>query len=81
MFQDPQTLYIGLICLATLAGFAGFFWKSAWWLSDKFKDMTDTVNNWMDSHEEKDQHRHEDNLERFTKIETKLDIVLKNGHN
>lgn len=80
MFTDPQTLYIALLFVGTLVGFGAFFWKAAWWLRDEFQDVIHMVQTWMVAQEQINQRRHENNIERFTKLETKLDIVLKNGH-
>lgn len=56
------------------------FAKLVWWLSDQFKNIKEDLTHLLDNHEALDQHRHEDNVIRFTKIETKLDTVIKNGN-
>jgi len=38
------------------------------------------LNKKLDDHEDKDQRRHEENIERFAKVETKLNIIMENGH-
>lgn len=77
---SEQTVTVFSVIGTAVIGFALFFWKASWWLRDQFQKVTDGVSEWMTAHEEKDQHRHEDNIQRFAAIETKLDIVIKNGH-
>lgn len=73
--------------LAVVIAVIGAVWSLSIWLNGKFSksyddrlDMKDKIFTWLQSHEDKDQGRHVDNIERFAKIETKLDIVIKNGH-
>ena len=73
--------------LTVVLAVIGAVWSMSIWLSSKFSksaddrlDMKDKIFGWLQTHEDKDQHRHVDNIERFAKIETKLDIVIKNGH-
>jgi len=56
------------------------------WLSYKFnkieaiiKAIEKTTREAMDKHEDKDQHRHEENIVRFAVIETQLNRVISNG--
>lgn len=65
----------GFILASTTA-----FAKLVWWLSDRFKENQEFVRDWLQSHEDKDQRRHEDNIVRFAQIETKLDTVINNGN-
>lgn len=79
-FADTTTIGIatglsGFILSAIIA-----FAKLVWWLSDQFKINRENVLHWLQDHEDKDQHRHEDNLMRFAKVEAKMDILIKNGH-
>ncbi len=52
----------------------------AWWLSDQFKKLKDSVFVWLQSHEDKDQRRHEENIRQFAELKTKLEIVIRNGN-
>lgn len=67
----------GLVAVSTIVG---FIFKASWWLSDQFKKVTEQFSMLYRALEDKFDKRHEDNIERFAKIETKLDIVIKNGH-
>ena len=67
----------GLVAVTTIVG---FIFKASWWLSSQFKMITEQFATLYRTLEYKFDKRHEDNIERFAKIETKLDIVLKNGH-
>lgn len=78
-FEDVITTGSVAVFALFLAGTTAFA-KLVWWLSDQFKQVRCFVQEWLQSHEDKDQRRHEDNIERFAKIETKLDTVIKNGH-
>jgi len=49
-------------------------------INKRFNEATINLATKLDGHEEKDQRRHEENIERFAKIETKLNIIMKNGH-
>lgn len=80
-----QTTYylIGIGVSAALTLNLAFFR----WLDKKFKsvedtakEVRDTTRTVLDNHEDKDQHRHEENIERFAVVETKLNIIMKNGH-
>jgi hypothetical protein len=77
---DPQTAGIAAAFIAPAGIFTVFIFKASWWLKQQFVELKDFVTQWLQLHEDKDQHRHEDNIQRFAKIETKLDIVIKNGH-
>lgn len=78
-FEDVVSLgsvsMFGFVLAASTA-----FAKLVWWLSDQFKTIQENLTKLLDSHEQLDQRRHEDNIIRFTKIETKLDTVIKNGN-
>lgn len=54
--------------------------KALTWLTNEFKDMRRYVREVFDTHENKDQQRHEDNIIKLTMMEVKLDTVIKNGH-
>jgi len=49
------------------------------WLSQRFSRTEARLEKLLDHHEDKDQHRHEDNIQRFAVLETKLNTVLLNG--
>lgn len=76
---DPQYFIIGGVVISAVIAVVTAVIKGMVWLADQFNNLKETVSNWMDLHEAKDQQRHVDNIERFAKIEAKLDIVLKNG--
>lgn len=57
----------------------GFVLRMSRELSDKFTHIEDSLKALLDTHEHKDQHRHEDNIQRFAKVEAQLGILIKNG--
>lgn len=83
--MDPLTNFTWNQLSVILAVIAAV-WSLAIYLNNKFNKgyedrakLQDKVTQLLDSHEEKDQHRHEDNIQRFAKIETKLDVLVLNG--
>lgn len=78
--MDPQLFYVVLAGAVSTLTIIGFIWRAAWWTSDQFKDIRGLVYRAVQTIEDKFDRRHEDNIERFAKLETKLDIVIKNGH-
>lgn len=78
-FEDVVSLgsvsIFGFI-LASSTAFA----KLVWWLSDQFKNNRELMLSMLDKHEALDQQRHVDNIERFAKIDVKLDTVIRNGN-
>ena len=80
MEVDPQLLTIIGSSVVAVGTIVGFIFKASWWLSNQFKQITEQFATLYRTLEYKFDKRHEDNIERFAKIETKLDIVLKNGH-
>ena len=51
-----------------------------WWLSGRFRRIEVSNATMLDTHETKDQERHEENLERFSKISVALArLGYKNG--
>ena len=80
MEVDPQLLTIIGSSVVAVGTIVGFIFKASWWLSSQFKMITEQFATLYRTLEYKFDKRHEDNIERFAKIETKLDIVLKNGH-
>ncbi len=78
--MDPNTVYLvsgGVVAVMTIIG---FIWKGAWWTSERFRELKELTYRLVKELEDKFDTRHEANIERFAKIETKLDIVIKNGH-
>ena len=75
-----ELTYVAIGTLIGLGTIVGFIWRAAWWTSDQFAATRDLVYRAVQALETKFDKRHEDNISRFAKIETKLDIVLKNGH-
>ena len=78
--MDPNTVYLvsgGVVAVLTIVG---FIWKGAWWTSERFRELKELTYRLVKELEDKFDIRHEANIERFAKIETKLDIVIKNGH-
>ena len=47
-----------------------------WWLRGRFQDVKDDARKNLTEHELKDQGRHEENIQRFARLETKVG----NGH-
>ena len=80
MEVDSQLLTIIGSSVVAVGTIVGFIFKASWWLSSQFKMITEQFATLYRTLEYKFDKRHEDNIERFAKIETKLDIVLKNGH-
>jgi hypothetical protein len=77
---DLQTIYVligifGFFCTVTL-----FAWKASWWAGDRFREIRELIYSLVKELESKFDKRHEDNLQRFTRLETKLDIINKNGY-
>jgi hypothetical protein len=75
-----QLTYVAVGTLIGLGTVIGFIWRAAWWTSDQFSDVKQLVYRAVQALEDKFDKRHEDNITRFAKIETKLDIAIKNGH-
>lgn len=75
-----QLTYVAVGTLIGLSTIVGFIWKGAWWTSERFRELRELTYKLVNDLEEKFDKRHEDNITRFTKIETKLDLALKNGH-
>jgi hypothetical protein len=78
MFQADNLTNISLVLgsMSVVLGFIIWGARLTWWLSEQFKETRGSLYKLLDNHEDKDQHRHEDNLVRFTRIET----LIKNGH-
>lgn len=55
----------------------GIIVKGTWWLKSQFESLKFYLENLLDQHEQKDQQRHEDNLQKMTIMETKLGIIIK----
>lgn len=77
---DIQVLSFASAGIVALGTIIGFIFKASWWLSAQFNRMGEQFGTLYRALEDKFDRRHEDNIERFAKIETKLDIVIKNGH-
>jgi hypothetical protein len=77
---DLQTLYILLGILGFFGTVSLFAWKASWWAGDRFREVRELIYNLVQELENKFDRRHEDNIQRFTRLETKLDIINKNGH-
>lgn len=73
---DPSVVQIGSICTVTLITFIGALFKGSNWLSEKFEGLQRFILDKLDKHEDEDQRRHEDNIQRFAALET----IVKNGH-
>lgn len=75
--MDPSFLNdVSLGSVAVLSTMASGGAGLAWWLSTQFNRMRSSVMSELKQHEEKDQRRHEDNIQRFAVIET----LIKNGN-
>lgn len=66
---------IGSLIITIIGG----FWRVINWLRDKFNEIEDHLESLLAIHEDKDQSRHEDNIQRFAVIETQLNLLIKNG--
>lgn len=80
MFDSPALLTAYFTAAGFVLVLVGTGFKAVWWLSDQFKEGRALIYNMVQSLEDKFDRRHEDNIERFVKLETKLDVVIKNGH-
>jgi len=85
MFPDlnvTQIAAVTAICavIGVATGLVTNYTKGLYWLANEFKEMRRYVREVFDTHEAKDQQRHEDNLVKLTKLEVKLDTVIKNEH-
>lgn len=78
--MDTLSLIIaGSAILSVLTGVAITWTKSVWWIAEQFRETRKALFDLLDMREARDQQRHEDNIERFAVIETKINLVLKNG--
>jgi uncharacterized protein YggT (Ycf19 family) len=77
---DLQTIYILLGILGFFAVVTVFGWKASWWAGDRFREIRELIYKLVQELENKFDNRHMDNIQRFTRIETKLDIINKNGY-
>lgn len=78
--MDPQLIFLvsgGVVSVLTIIG---FIWKGAWWTSERFRELKELTYRLVQELEDKFDKRHIENVERLTKLETKLDIAIKNGH-
>jgi hypothetical protein len=75
-----QLTYVAVGTLIGLGTVVGFIWKAAWWTSKQFNEVRELIYGLVKQLEDKFDRRHEDNITRFAKLETKLDIAIKNGH-
>ena len=78
---------INIVTLGTIIGtissitiIIGSVIRLGWSIKRSFSEMINMLNKKLDDHEDKDQRRHEENIERFAKVETKLNIIMENGH-
>lgn len=60
-----EALIAALVSLGSVAGLG-------WWLRGEFRKVEKAQSNILDVHEEKDQKRHEENLDRFAQIKIAL---------
>lgn len=72
-------IYVGIGAIVGVATVIGFIWRASWWTADQFTSIKSLVYRSIKELEDKFDTRHEANIERFTRLETKLDII-KNGH-
>ncbi len=73
---DSTIVNAALALVGSAASVAGL----GWWLSGQFRKVEKAQNNILDAHEEKDQKRHEENLDRFKNISVALArLGYKNG--
>ncbi len=77
--MDPTILTAASLVVSTALTIIGGFWKVINWLRDKFNEIETHLEALLDTHEDKDQSRHEDNIQRFSVIETQLNTIIKNG--
>ena len=70
----------GSAIFTVLAGLTITWTKSVWWISEQFAKTREELTLEIEVQEAKNQKRHEDNIERFAVLETKINTVLRNGH-
>ena len=69
-----------LVQFAIAVGSPGAVGCLGWWLSGRFRAIEVAYKDSLDAHEVKDQSRHEENLDRFNKINIALTRMgYKNG--
>ena len=78
--DSVQLTYVAVGIIVGVGTIVGFIWRASWWTSDQFVKTRELVYRAVQTLEDKFDRRHEDNITRFAKIETKLDIAIKNGH-
>ena len=78
--MDSQTFYLASAGVVAILTIMGFIWKASWWTGERFRELKELTYELIKELEDKFDKRHEDNIYRFAKIESKLDIVIKNGH-
>jgi hypothetical protein len=67
----PPIVNTIIALLGSAASVAGL----GWWLSGRFRSIETAQRKMLDTHEDKDQERHEENLERFSQIGIALAVL------
>jgi hypothetical protein len=74
--DDPIMLHAYFVAGGPIASVAGL----AWWLSGRFRSIERAYTASLAAHEDKDQTRHEENLERFGDIRAEIAGGMRRGN-
>lgn len=66
--------------ISAFIGAAGIGLRVVSLISTKINEIRDDVMTMLTEHEDQDQHRHEDNIQRFAVMETQLKTIINNGN-
>lgn len=76
MFDLPTIALVSL-CFTICATLIGNSFRLTWWLSKRFEEIKTYIDAKLDQHSTLEHQRHIDNLDRFSKIELKLEGISK----
>lgn len=77
---DYALVYYATGIAATLVGGVITIWKASSWFTDKFDEVKKDIREWLEKHENQDQARHEQNIQRFAVMETQLKTLINGKH-
>ena len=77
MFEPPVLASLGTLAFLIVSGILGVIYRTLSGIGKNFQELRLEFGTKLDSHEDKDQQRYEDTIQRLTRVET---IVTANGH-